>query len=90
MIGPVPSAEQASDLVEDSLAAAVLDIDLGDGDRVYPVADRLAERGVPYLFSTGDVRVEDQPASRDRPHLEKPILEHEPIQALERLLPSSP
>lgn len=32
--------------------AAVLDVNLG-GEKVYPVADALAARGVPFLFATG-------------------------------------
>ena len=34
------------------LDAAVLDINLGD-EKVYPVAGRLADRGIPFIFSTG-------------------------------------
>lgn len=32
--------------------AAVLDVNLG-GEKVFPVADVLAERGVPFVFATG-------------------------------------
>lgn len=32
--------------------AAVLDVNLG-GEKVYPVADELAARGVPFMFATG-------------------------------------
>jgi CheY-like chemotaxis protein len=32
--------------------AAVLDVNLG-GEKVYPVADKLAGKGVPFIFSTG-------------------------------------
>lgn len=32
--------------------AAVLDVNLG-GEKVYPVADALATRGVPFMFATG-------------------------------------
>lgn len=85
--GPVPSAEQAFDLIEDeSIDAAVLDLNLGDGDTAYPVADRLAALGVPYLFATGDMRVADTSAYRGRPRLEKPYLEAELIHALSDLL----
>lgn len=34
------------------LDGAVLDVNLGDG-KVYPVAERLAARGLPFIFSTG-------------------------------------
>ena len=33
-----------------ALDAAVLDVHLGRGETVYPVADRLDRSGVPYLF----------------------------------------
>jgi CheY-like chemotaxis protein len=35
-----------------SFDGAILDVNLG-GERVYPVATRLAERGVPFIFCTG-------------------------------------
>lgn len=34
-----------------TLDAALLDVNLG-GEKVYPVAERLAARGIPFLFST--------------------------------------
>jgi CheY-like chemotaxis protein len=91
VIGPVPSVDQALDLIEEgnALDAAVLDINLGGGEVVYPAADRLSALGVPYLFATGDVRVHDDPAYRDRPRLEKPILDPELLRALERLIRTS-
>jgi CheY-like chemotaxis protein len=51
VLGPAPSIEAA----ERELAfadAAILDIDLR-GQKVFPVADRLAARGVPFVFFTG-------------------------------------
>jgi CheY-like chemotaxis protein len=35
-----------------TIDGAVLDINLG-GEKVFPVAERLAARGVPFIFSTG-------------------------------------
>jgi CheY-like chemotaxis protein len=35
-----------------SLDGAILDVNLG-GEKVYPVAERLAARGVPFVFCTG-------------------------------------
>jgi DNA-binding response OmpR family regulator len=35
-----------------SLDGAILDVNLG-GEAVYPVAERLAKRGVPFIFCTG-------------------------------------
>jgi CheY-like chemotaxis protein len=52
-VGPAGSVKQALELVEHGgrLDAAVLDIDLR-GDVVYPVADALRARGVPFVFAT--------------------------------------
>jgi CheY-like chemotaxis protein len=53
-VGPAGSVEQALELVEHGghLDGAVLDINLR-GDVVYPVADALRARGVPFVFMTG-------------------------------------
>jgi CheY-like chemotaxis protein len=85
--GPVPDARRALALVEDeSLDAAVLDVNLR-GEAVYAVADRLRERGVPYLFATGEMEIADRLDYRLRPKLEKPILDAELLRALGDLLP---
>ncbi len=54
VIGPVPRLKQALDLLAQGgrLDGAVLDINLG-GEMVYPLADALRERGVPFVFATG-------------------------------------
>jgi CheY-like chemotaxis protein len=53
-VGPAGSVKQALELVEHGGRpdAAVLDINLR-GDMVYPVADALRARGVPFVFVTG-------------------------------------
>ena len=53
-IGPVGTVKRALELVEHSghLDGAVLDIKLRDGV-VYPVAEALRARGVPFVFTTG-------------------------------------
>src|SRR4051812_29009259 len=89
VVGPVPSVEQALDLIEEegcALDAAVLDVNLGDGKTVYPAADQLNALGVPYLFATGDVGVSADPAYCDQPRLEKPILDRELLRAVETLI----
>jgi CheY-like chemotaxis protein len=54
VLGPVPSVDEALDLIARTaeIDAAVLDINLQD-ELVYPVADALRARGVPFLFATG-------------------------------------
>jgi len=73
-IGPANTVERALELVEhgDHLDGAVLDIKLRD-DMVFPVAEALRARGVPFVFATGY----DQQAIPDRysdvAHQHKPI-----------------
>jgi DNA-binding LytR/AlgR family response regulator len=55
VIGPAASVEDALALVEQEggrMDGAVLDINLR-GRRVYPVAEVLTARGVPFVFATG-------------------------------------
>ncbi|WP_336492616.1 response regulator [Methylobacterium nigriterrae] len=86
--GPVPDAEQALALIEAApLDAAVLDVNLR-GEPVYVVADRLKERGVPYLFATGESQIADRSDYRSRPKLEKPILGTELVRAVGKLMSS--
>ena len=51
---------------------ALLDVNLG-GESVFPVADALKARGVPFAFSTGYGEAHD-PRFREAPLLGKPIL----------------
>jgi DNA-binding response OmpR family regulator len=86
VIGPVPSVDQALDLIEDCcLDAAVLDVDLGDGETAYPIADKLGSLGVPYLFATGDVQLADTSVYRQRPRLEKPFAAAALVKAVTKL-----
>ena len=58
VVGPAASLADGLGLVgEEPIDAAVLDVDL-QGREVYPLAERLMERGVPFLFHTGHGRRE--------------------------------
>ena len=53
VVGPAASVEGALDLLATTSAdAAILDFEL-QGRFVYPVADLLVERGVPFILTTG-------------------------------------
>jgi CheY-like chemotaxis protein len=52
--------------------AAVLDVNL-DGTQIYPVADILAKRGLPFVFVTGYGERSLPEPYRDRPALQKPF-----------------
>lgn len=55
VLGPVGRIEVGLDLVacESEISAAILDVNIG-GETVYPVADALLERSVPFLFATAE------------------------------------
>lgn len=52
--GPVPTVGEALRLLgrEPALDGAVLDVNLG-GERSFPVAEALEDKGIPFLFATG-------------------------------------
>lgn len=52
VIGPAYELEEAMALLDQPIDAAVLDANL-NGQSVMPVAQALAERGVPFVFATG-------------------------------------
>ena len=74
VIGPAGSVEQALALLEAAapLDAAVLDINLRE-ERVYPVAEALAARGVPFVFATGYDAAAIPPPYASAPRCEKPV-----------------
>lgn len=83
----------AAATVEQSLAlmqtqgfdAAILDLNL-NGDKSYAVADALAARGVPFVFSTGYSDSGVAESYRDRPVLRKPYQFGEMAELFARLL----
>jgi two-component sensor histidine kinase/DNA-binding response OmpR family regulator len=73
VIGPVSTASDALEAANDGhFDAAVLDINLGD-DTVYNVAERLAKRGIPFVFVTGYDADSVDSRFGDVPILQKPI-----------------
>jgi ActR/RegA family two-component response regulator len=74
VLGPVGSIADALALIaaEDTLDAAVLDINLGR-ERAWPIADALRQRGVRFIFATGyDPWIIPEPY-REVPRCEKPV-----------------
>jgi two-component SAPR family response regulator len=54
VIGPVGTVPQALALLhQEEIDGALLDVNLGGGERSYPIADALAARKVPFVFVTG-------------------------------------
>jgi CheY-like chemotaxis protein len=65
--------------------AAILDVNL-DGQEIYPVADILAERGLPFVFVTGYGERSLPDPHRGRPALQKPFQAAQLKSALDGLL----
>jgi PAS domain S-box-containing protein len=73
VVGPFDRAAEAlACATDDALDAAILDVNL-TGDLVYPVAERLAGRGVPFVFVTGYDAEGIDPRFAHVPVLQKPI-----------------
>jgi ActR/RegA family two-component response regulator len=75
VVGPAGSVPDAMGLIEaseESLDGAVLDIHLGE-ERVYPVADALIDRGVPFVFLTGYDALAIPETYAAAPRCEKPV-----------------
>jgi len=51
---------------------AILDVNLG-GEKVFPVADVLAQQGIPFLFATGYGKAGLEPHHAERPVIAKPF-----------------
>jgi DNA-binding response OmpR family regulator len=56
---------------EAAIDGAVLDVNIA-GEKVYPVADILTERGLPFVFMTGYGAAGLRESDRGRPVLQKP------------------
>lgn len=70
---------------ERAIDAAVLDVNL-HGKRSYPVADALAARGIPFVFSTGYGDVDLKRLYPTRPVLAKPYRSENLIAILSALI----
>ncbi|WP_210526686.1 response regulator [Rubellimicrobium arenae] len=74
VMGPAASVAEALALLDHGPAPdmAVLDIGLED-EKVYPVADALRARGIPFVFATGYDAWVIPHAYTDVPRVEKPV-----------------
>ncbi len=78
-------AEASEQAAKGDITAAVLDVNL-DGQEIYPVAEILAKRGLPFVFVTGYGENSLVDPYRDRPALQKPFQAEQLKAALEKLL----
>lgn len=74
VLGPMPSVSDANTFIagESSIDAAILDINL-HGEMVFPVADALRERGIPFAFATGYDEAVLPERFASVPRIEKPF-----------------
>jgi CheY-like chemotaxis protein len=73
-------------LSHETVDAALLDVNL-QGELVYPVANALAERGVPFVFVTAHPPRDIPEKHRHRPVVPKPYYDAAICAALESVLP---
>ncbi|HAI13772.1 MAG TPA: hypothetical protein DCM28_18845 [Phycisphaerales bacterium] len=88
IIGPAPTVEAALELIDkQKIDTAVLDINL-QGQVVTPVAEKLQNRQIPFIFLTGYGSTETMlPESlRDLPTLLKPVNEQDLLNTIDHLL----
>jgi len=86
VIGPAVRVDQALAIIEsEPLDAAVVDLNL-NGQISYPVADALAARGVPFVFSSGYSQDRLLEKYRTFPALQKPFHRSELAEVLAKLL----
>jgi CheY-like chemotaxis protein len=85
-VGPAGSVVHALQLIDRAgrIDGAILDVEL-DGERVYPVADALRERGIPFVFSTGYGGDALPERFRDMPVMDKLVTMKHVRGALDRL-----
>jgi len=73
VVGPVASVVAALALVEsEQIDGALLDVSLRD-QKIFPVAEALAARGIPFLFTTGYGEMDLPTKWRSSPRCEKPV-----------------
>jgi len=85
VVGPASRLDEAMELVGSTeLDCAVLDVNLG-GQPIFPVAELLAARGVPFVFATGygDAGLRD--IDKGAPVLQKPFRESDLARVLNEL-----
>jgi DNA-binding response OmpR family regulator len=86
VLGPAKRLDAALALAgSEAIDLGVLDLNLA-GEAVYPVAEALAQRGVPFLFMTGYGQLGIAERWRDRPSLAKPFRPSQLADALRGLL----
>lgn len=83
LAGSADCVDAALLLIEQgNIDAAIMDVNLRAGELSWPIADRLAELGIPFVIATGGAGDAIAEAHRDRPILSKPFT----MSSVERVL----
>lgn len=86
VIGPVARLNKALEIAQgEALDVAILDVNINGGD-TYPVAEALAARDIPFVFSTGYGKSTLCAPYRDRPILQKPFQQDDLKKLFEEVL----
>jgi CheY-like chemotaxis protein len=88
VIGPVPDRDNAMTLISSGgpVDLAVIDVNLR-GEASYPLADALAERGIPFMFATGYQSTSLPERFQNVPVWEKPFRAEALARRVAELLP---
>lgn len=82
VVGPAARLATALEVVaREEVDLAILDVNVA-GEPIYPVAEALAARSIPFVFSTGYGSAGIRDTFRDRPVLQKPFAQHDLKQKL--------
>jgi CheY-like chemotaxis protein len=82
VVGPSARLAAALEAVEkEKVDIAILDVNVA-GESIYPVAEALQARSIPFVFSTGYGSQGIKDSFRDRPVLQKPFAQHDLKQKL--------
>jgi CheY-like chemotaxis protein len=82
VVGPSARLAAALEAVEkEKVDIAILDVNVA-GEPIYPVAEALQTRSIPFVFSTGYGSQGIKDSFRDRPVLQKPFAQHDLKQKL--------
>lgn len=91
VIGPVASLEWTLELIDATqhIDAAILDVNL-QGEKVFPAADLLGIRGVPFLFATGYDESVIPTRFEDILRCEKPMEPHDLVRVVTEIVGRNP
>lgn len=89
IVGPVGSLAAGLSLADEPLDAAVLDVNLSE-TMSFPIADRLGDRDVPFLFLTGYDGWSLPVTYQDAPCLPKPFSAGSVVRMVSELIAAAP